>query len=116
MNLVFKRKLLIKRIHVLILSTLLTAFQCEEEPIYENMYKIKNESSYNLTLITECEEVILEKPTTYISEYSIAEVSEVYSLVKPSDNKTFDEISIYREDGNGGLILTYEQFPILDDL
>ena len=33
------------------------ALQCEEDPIYEYIYKIQNNSSYDLIFITEEEEV-----------------------------------------------------------
>jgi len=96
------------------------AFSCEEDPIYENIYKIQNNSSYDLILINNWdpydEEVIIEKPAEYSSDYNIVEVSDSYSLTHPSENVVFNKITLYREDSNGNRFLTYEQEPILDEL
>ena len=91
------------------------ALQCEEDPIYEYIYKIQNNSSYNLIFITEEEEVIIESSTEYNSEYNIVQVSGSYSLIPPSENIVFNEITLYREDSNGNRFVTYEQEPILDE-
>jgi hypothetical protein len=90
------------------------ALQCEEDPIYENIYKIQNNSSFNLIFIMEEEEVIIESPAEYISEHNIVQVSDSYSLIPPSENIVFNEITLYREDSNGKRFVTYEQEPILD--
>ena len=105
-----------KKIFLLLIGTLLMAFQCEKDPIYENIYTIQNNSSYELILITNEEEVIIEKPAEYNSEHTIVQVSDSYSLTQPSENIVFNKIKLYREDSNGNRFLTYEQEPILDEL
>ncbi|WP_027076342.1 hypothetical protein [Maribacter antarcticus] len=105
-----------KKIFLLLVATSLMAFQCEKDPIYENIYKIQNNSSYDLILITDEEEVIIEKPAESNSEHNIVQVSDSYSLKQPSENVVFSKITLYREDSNGNRFLTYEQEPILDEL
>ena len=100
-----------KKIFLILFALLLMALQCEEDPIYENIYKIQNNSSYDLIFITE-EEVIIES----YSEYNIVQVSDSYSLIPPSENIVFNEITLYREDSNGNRFVIYEQEPILDEL
>ena len=104
-----------KKIFLILFSTLLMALQCEEDPIYENIYKIQNNSSYDLIFITEEEEVIIESSTEYNPEYNIVQVSDSYSLIPPSENIVFNEITLYREDSNGNRFVIYEQEPILDE-
>jgi hypothetical protein len=99
-----------KKIFLILFALLLMALQCEEDPIYENIYKIQNNSSYDLIFITE-EEVIIESYT----EYNIVQVSDSYSLIPPSENIVFNEITLYREDSNGNRFLIYEQESILDE-
>ena len=99
-----------KKIFLILFALLLMALQCEENPIYENIYKIQNNSSYDLIFITE-EEVIIES----YSEYNIVQVSDSYSLIPPSENIVFNEITLYREDSNGNRFVIYEQEPILDE-
>ena len=99
-----------KKIFLILFALLLMALQCEEDPIYENIYKIQNNSSYDLIFITE-EEVIIESYT----EYNIVQVSDSYSLIPPSENIVFNEITLYREDSNGNRFVIYEQEPILDE-
>ena len=99
-----------KKIFLILFALLLMALQCEENPIYENIYKIQNNSSYDLIFITE-EEVIIESYT----EYNIVQVSDSYSLIPPSENIVFNEITLYREDSNGNRFVIYEQEPILDE-
>ena len=97
-------------------ATLFIAFHCEKDPRYENVYKIQNNSSYDLTLVTAEEEVIMERPGEYISEHSIFQVTDEYAFIRPSENMVFSNIKIYREDSNGDTFLTYEQDPIEDAL
>ena len=99
-----------KKIFLILFALLLMALQCEEDLIYENIYKIQNNSSYDLIFITE-EEVIIESYT----EYNIVQVSDSYSLIPPSENIVFNEITLYREDSNGNRFVIYEQEPILDE-
>ena len=99
-----------KKIFLILFALLLMALQCEEDPIYENIYKIQNNSSYDLIFIKE-EEVIIESYT----EYNIVQVSDSYSLIPPSENIVFNEITLYREDSNENRFVTYEQEPILDE-
>ena len=99
-----------KKIFLILFALLLMALQWEEDPIYENIYKIQNNSSYDLIFITE-EEVIIESYT----EYNIVQVSDSYSLIPPSENIVFNEITLYREDSNGNRFVIYEQEPILDE-
>ena len=42
-----------KKIFLILFALLLMALQCEEDPIYENIYKIQNNSSYDLIFITD---------------------------------------------------------------
>ena len=104
-----------KKIFLILFALLLMALQCEEDPIYENIYKIQNNSSYDLIFITEEEEVIIESSTEYNPEYNIVQVSDSYSLIPPSENIVFNEITLYREDSNGNRFVIYEQEPILDE-
>jgi hypothetical protein len=104
-----------KKIILILFAPLLMALQCEEDPIYENIYKIQNNSSYDLIFITEEEEVIIESSAEYNSEYNIVQVSDSYSLIPPSENIVFNEITLYRDDSNGNRFVTYEQKPILDE-
>ena len=99
-----------KKIFLILFALLLMALQCEEDPIYDNIYTIQNNSSYDLIFITE-EEVIIESST----EYNIVQVSDSYSLITPSENIVFNEITLYREDSNENRFVTYEQEPILDE-
>ena len=101
-----------KKIFLILFAPLLMALQCEEDPIYENIYRIQNNSSYDLIFMTEEEEVIIESP----AEYNSVQVSDSYSLIPPSENIVFNEITLYREDNNGNRFVTYEQEPILDEL
>jgi hypothetical protein len=104
-----------KKIFLILFAPLLMVLQCEEDPIYENIYKIQNNSSYDLIFITEEEEVIVESSVEYNPEYNIVQVSDSYSLIPPSENIVFNEITLYRDDSNGNRFVTYEQEPILDE-
>ena len=105
-----------KKIFIVLLVPLFMAIQCEKDPIYENIYRIQNNSSYDLILITQEEEVNIAAPTEFKSEYDITQVTDSYSLIPPSENVIFNEIILYREDSNGNQFITYEQLPIQDDL
>ena len=105
-----------KSLFIVLLVTLFMAIQCEKDPIYENIYRIQNNSSYDLILITQEEEVNIAAPTEFKSEYDITQVTDSYSLIPPSENIIFNEIILYREDSNGNQFITYEQLPIQDDL
>ena len=105
-----------KKIFIVLLAPLFMAIQCEEDPIYENIYKIQNNSSYDLIFIAQEEEVTIARPTEFNSEYNIIQVTDSYFLIPPSENIIFNEIILYREDSNGNQFITYEQVPIKDDL
>lgn len=105
-----------KKIFLLLIAVSLMAFQCEENPVYENIYKIKNNSSYDLVFIYEDEEINLAKPDPNISEFGIVQRTEEYAVINPSENRVFSAIKIYRKDADGNRILAYEQAPIIDEL
>ena len=75
-----------KKIFIVLLAPLFMAIQCEEDPIYENIYRIQNNSSYDLILITQEEEVTIAAPTEFNSEYDIIQVTDSYSPITPSEN------------------------------
>ena len=102
-----------KKRFLLLLTPLLMAFQCEEDPYFGTEYGIQNNSSYNLIiLLEEAGEVLIE---TQSYQY-ISKSSNSNSFVPPSEKFRNNEIKLYREDSNGDLFLTYEQNPILNDL
>jgi len=102
-----------KKRFLLLLTPLLMAFQCEEDPYFGTEYGIQNNSSYNLIILfEEAGEVLIE---TQSYQY-ISKSSNSNSFVPPSEKFRNNEIKLYREDSNGDLFLTYEQNPILNDL
>lgn len=104
---------MMKKRFLLLLAPLLMAIQCEEDPYFGSEYGIQNNSSYDLIIIfEEAGEVLIESQSyQYISKNSNSN-----SFTPPSEANGFNEIRLYREDGDGNLFLTYEQNPILDNL
>ena len=102
-----------KKRFLIILAPLLMAIQCEDDPYFGTEYGIQNNSSYNLIILfEEAGEVLIESQSyQYVSKNTNS-----YSFIPPSEANGFNEIRLYREDGNGNLLLTYEQNPILNDL
>ncbi|MAJ32638.1 MAG: hypothetical protein CMC18_08375 [Flavobacteriaceae bacterium] len=100
---------------LLLLTPLLMAFQCEEDPYFGTEYGIQNNSSYNLIIFFEEAGEVLIQSQSY--QY-ISKSSNSNSFIPPSEASWFrnNEIKLYREDSNGDLFLTYEQNPILNDL
>ncbi len=105
-----------KKIFIVLLAPLFMAIQCEKEPIYENIYRIQNNSTYDLILITQEHDSTIANTIESKSEYYFIQVTDSYSLVPPSENIIFNEIILFREDSNGNQFITYEQVPIQDDL
>lgn len=105
-----------KKIFIVLLAPLFMAIQCEKEPIYENIYRIQNNSTYDLILITQEHDSTIANTIESKSEYYFIQVTDSYSLIPPSENIIFNEIILFREDSNGNQFITYEQVPIQDDL
>ena len=104
-----------KKVLLLLLATLFMAAMCDtdDEPVFSTDYFIQNSSSFDLYFITEdAGEILIESQ----SRQFIASATNLDSFVIPSENIAFNDITLYRKDSSGNLLITYEQEPIVDNL
>ena len=104
-----------KKAFLLLLAFLLMSTQCEEDtdPVFRTEYFIQNSSNTDLIWITiEAREILIESQSSQF----IAAATDLDSFVLPSESIAFDEITLYREDSGGNLVIAYEQRPIADEL
>ena len=104
-----------KKFLILLFAPLLMATQCDEDNnlMYATEFFIQNNSSIDLTYLTQdATELIIESNS---SEF-IAINTHTSTMVLPSENNAFNDITLYKPDSNGVLVTTYEQNPINDAL
>lgn len=104
-----------KKVFLLLLATLFMSTTCDrdDEPVFSSDYFIQNSSSFDLYFITEdAGEILIESQ----SRQFIASTTNLNSFVIPSLNIAFNDITLYRKDSSGYLLITYEQEPIVDNL
>lgn len=104
-----------KKLLLLFLVPLLMSTQCESDidPTFSTEFFVQNISDQDLIYFTfEGREILIKSQ----SHQFIAVSSNTISFVKPSENKAFDHILLYRKDSSGNLTMIYEQNPIVDSL
>ena len=104
----------IKKIYLLLLFPLVVATQCEDDlPLsgFETEYLIQNDSSTDLILITESNQLmdINSQSSLQIGSSLNSETSAII----PSESYLFGEINLYKLE-NENYVLVYSQNPIED--
>lgn len=106
---------LMKKFLILLIAPLLMATQCDDDndPLVSTEYYIQNDSSIDLTYLTDdATEVLIESNTTQF----IAINTDNTSSIAPSENITFNNVTLYKPDTSGNLVIAYQQEPINDSL